>query len=137
MKNSLLHYGVLGMRWGVRKVTPIGPSSRKLTSKQLSGTGEVLNRSSNIAREGANINRSVSSLRATKRKEDVSSMSDEELRAKVNRMNLEQQYASLNSSQVSKGQSYAQSALEITGSVLAIGASAAAIMLAAKQLKGG
>ena len=64
-------------------------------------------------------------------------MSDEELRAKVNRMNLEQQYSSLNANQVSKGQSYAQSTLEITGSVLAIGASAAAILLAAKQLKGG
>lgn len=129
------------MRWGHRRggVTPIGPKKgfiKKASVSQLNGAREISSKSSDIAREGGNINRTISRMRAEKKREDIGTLSDDELRAKVNRMNLEQQYSNLSSNQISRGQEHARNALELTGSVLAVGASAAAILLAAKQLKG-
>jgi hypothetical protein len=64
-------------------------------------------------------------------------MSDEELKAVVKRMNMEQQYRDLKSKQTANGQTYVRETLEIAGSALAITSSAIGIALAIKQLKGG
>lgn len=137
--NELKHVGVLGMRWGRRSASSgggKGATKKKLTDKELDTARTVSSTSSGIAKEGVNISKSMSDIKNTKNKENLSKYTDSELKDRVSRMNLEQQYSSLNSSQTTKGQSYAKSALEITGSVLAIGSSAIAIALAMKQLKG-
>ena len=143
-KDELTHYGVKGMRWGIRRSARYGPPEnnkrykiKNAKSSQLNSVRNMSTHSSNITKEGVNINKSIGDIKSTRRKEDLSLLSDDDLKAKINRMNLEQQYVNLNSGQISKGQSYARSTLEIAGSVLAIGSSAVGIALAVKELKGG
>lgn len=124
-KNTLKHYGILGMKWGVRR-----------TEQQLQRDRDITNQSKNIAEEGRKLNKTVSNIRNTSKQTDLSSMSDAELREKVNRMNMEQQYAQLSSNQIKKGHVYADSILAVAGSTLAITSSALAIALSIKQLKG-
>ena len=127
MNNSveMYHYGIKGMRWGVRR------KNKHLNIGALkSGTDSA----NNIVREGRTLNKSVRGIRS--RKTDLSKMTDDELRAKVNRMNLEQQYDRLSSSETSRGRSYVDDTLSIAGSALAITSSALGIALAMKQLMG-
>ena len=122
--NSLQHYGVKGMKWGVRR-----------TPEQLSQTKSHIDTVSGMVKEAKNINNSVSNLRSTIKKEDLSKMTDQELRDRVNRMNLEQQFSQLSSNKISKGESYVKNTLEIAGSVLAIGSSSIAIAAGIQKLR--
>ena len=138
-KSDLFHYGIPGMHWGRRSgrtTSTNAKSKKKMTEAQLNAAKNVSGTSSGVAREGVNIVNSVSNIKNTKHKEDLSKYTDSELKERVARLNLEQQYSNLHGSQTTKGQSYARSTLEITGSVLAIGSSAIGIALAMKQLKG-
>jgi len=63
-------------------------------------------------------------------------MTDQELRDRINRANLEKQYNDIfNSPEVSKGQAMADSILDYGGTALAVGSSALSIALAIQQLK--
>lgn len=86
-EDFLIHYGVSGMKWGVRK------------SKSSSKSRGSKKRSSRSYKKS--YNKTIKSRKKTKY-EDISTLSDQELRTRVNRMQLEQQYASL-----LKNQSYA------------------------------
>ena len=137
--NELYHVGVKGMRWGIRrgpKSESSGSKEHKVTADQLNKTKNVTDGSSKIAEEGGKITKAVGVIRATRKREDISQLTDAELKSKITRMNLEQQYSNLSSGQVSKGQAYAKSTFEIAGSALAIGSSAVGIAVAIKQLKG-
>ena len=123
--NALKHFGILGMKWGVRR-----------TEAQLTKTKGKIDSASNIVKEAKNINSAISGIKTTAKKKDLSSMTDQELRDKISRMNMEKQYSMLTSEQTSKGQAYLKNTLEVAGSALAIAGSAAAIALAIKQLKG-
>lgn len=82
MDEMLQHYGVKGMKWGVRR-TPeqLGHRTRKATSNEgQAGTS--------IKKKGA---------AAVKKKS--SPMSDDELQKRINRLNLEERYADLVSRQ--------------------------------------
>ena len=63
-------------------------------------------------------------------------MSDAELKQKVSRLNLEQQYANLSANNVSKGRVTMENTLSIAGGVLATASSVLGIALAVKQLTG-
>ena len=60
---------------------------------------------------------------------------DAELKAKVNRLNMEKQYSDLTSADRGRGSYYLGNMLDIVGSVTAIGASAVGIAVAIRQLK--
>lgn len=90
----LSHYGVKGMRWGKR-----------------SGGGTAV-----AERPASGDHKQVAKLRAKR----PSEMSNEELRALTNRMNLEQQYSRLNPSAAVKGRNYVAAAIGTAGMAVSI-----------------
>ena len=126
MENQLYHHGIKGMHWGVRR-----------TPEQLGNYRNSVNNAGNIVRETGNIKRTVDKHRGRAKGEKAKFMSDEELKAAVKRMNMEQQYYELSDKQISRGHSYLTSTLELAGSALAVTSSALSIMLAIQQLKKG
>lgn len=68
---------------------------------------------------------------------NLSWMSDDELRNRINRYNLEQQYKRIAVGDVATGRQKLQSTLEVAGSILAVGASAATIASIIHELKKG
>ena len=94
MDNELYHHGVKGMKWGVSK-TPVRSSSgatRKRKSNALS-----LFKKKKATRNVSSANSSPAQTKSIK------DMSDDELRKKVERVRLEQQYQQLDPKTVSRG----------------------------------
>lgn len=87
--NELYHYGVKGMKWGVRRyqnkngsLTPAGKKRRKSDDYH-------------------------SDYKRAHDKTSVKNMSDKELRERINRLQMEQQYKNLNKRQKSAGEKWA------------------------------
>ena len=95
--DELMHYGVPGMKWGVRR-TP-AQLGRKKTSSSKSLFGKKKPKPKTKAKT-----KSESSKEETApKKKSVKEMSDDELSAAIRRMQLEQTYASLSPQKVSTG----------------------------------
>lgn len=99
MKSSeLYHYGVLGMKWGRRRyqnkdgtLTPAGKKRYSDSSKD---------------------SKTDSSDQSSKpKKKSLSEMSDEEIRDKIKRLELEKRYSELQPKQVSEGKALAKKML--------------------------
>ena len=69
------------------------------------------------------------------RKMDVSQMSDQELRERVSRLNMEKQYKSLMTEDIDNGNKYVSNILGTVGDLVTIGASAASIAVAIYTLR--
>lgn len=154
---QLYHWGIKGMRWGVRRyqnkdgsLTDAGKkrleqeriksSNNKLsadpnkwTKDDMEKTIRLLDSSSSAL---GNLKRAASS-KNQKSRMDLSTMSDQEMRSRINRELLERQYNDMFAPQkVSKGKDYALKSLEVAGTVLTLGSSALGIALAIKELRG-
>lgn len=137
--NELYHYGVPGMKWGTRRThvqvrtDTINRQTKKLANVSNLGksTSSAFNTASDLAGRASRSNKP-----SKKVKNELSKMSDNELRNRLNRINMEQQYASLNPSRMQRGASRASNALAAIGSLAAIGGSVASMAIAIKQLKG-
>ena len=170
MEYVLKHAGIKGMKWGVRRyqnkdgsLTPEGkkrydrdvrennakkkdnrinidgPDPKRWAKEDASRAKNVVDSSSNMVRELKNVERSTRTA-PKKQKMDLSNMTDQQLRDRINRANLEKQYNDLlaptEAPKVSKGRQVASDILETAGTVLAIGSSALGIALAIKELRG-
>lgn len=143
MDDFIKHHGVKGMRWGVRKDRYGQPTKKKRgydkTTANYGKTKDILNSSSSIAREGGKTIDAIDGMRersaSKKVRKGLASMTDAELKAKVNRLNMEKQYSDLTSADRGRGSYYLGNMLDIVGSVTAIGASAVGIAVAIRQLK--
>ena len=99
MDNELYHHGVKGMKWGVRK-TPVR-SSIGNPQKRKSNTLSLFKKKKTT--------RKVSSANSSPvQTKSIKDMSDDELRKKIERVRLEQQYQQLNPKTVSRGQRIAK-----------------------------
>ena len=95
--DELMHYGVPGMKWGVRR-TPAQLGRKKTSSsKPLFGKKKPKPKPKPKAKSES------SKEETAPKKKSVKEMSDDELNAAIRRMQLEQTYASLSPQKVSTG----------------------------------
>ena len=88
-QNELAHYGILGMKWGIRRTEAQLARARGKTKS-----------------DDADDNEKKTSSASSSKKKSVSEMSDDELRKAVNRLQLEKQYRDLSPKNVSAGQRF-------------------------------
>lgn len=96
IQNELYHYGVKGMKWGVRK-TPVRSPSKSKKSKSGLFNLKLRKPKTKIASSKKSTSESTKS---------ISEMSDDELRRAINRMQMEKQYKDLSPKQISKGKAF-------------------------------
>lgn len=99
--NELYHYGILGMKWGVRKSRGGG----------VSKTG----RRGRIIKERPPAHEDYKKAHS---KKSVREMSDAELRSRINRLDMERRYQELNPSTKNRGRKYVNSIIK-TGTTIA------------------
>ena len=165
----LSHHGIKGQKWGVRRyqnkdgtLTAQGqkrydrdiqenlskkkdnridtskPDPNRWAREDKERSKELVDTSANLVKQISNIEKETRP-KPTVKKMDLSKMSDKEMRDRINRELLEQQYNKLFSEQnpasISKGRKFAQNTLEIAGTTLGLASSALSIALAIQKLK--
>lgn len=112
--DELFHYGVKGMRWGVRKSTPTSGGTKK--SKKKSLIAKMSDKKKKATKEKAK-EEAKEEAQETEKKKSVKDMSDAELRAKISRLQLEKQYADLSkqTEPVSKGKKFVEGIMTKSG----------------------
>lgn len=90
--NSLYHFGIMGMKWGVRR--PRGADGRIVEGSRGS---EDHNKARDLKKKGAR------------------NLSNAELKSYVERMNLEKQYSNLNKKEISAGRKFVTDVLVTAG----------------------
>ena len=100
--NELMHYGVLGMKWGVRR-TPA-----QLGRKPTSSNKSLFEKKKSEPKPKAKTKSESPKEETAPKQKSVKEMSDEELNAAIRRMQLEQTYASLSPKKVSTGKAVAK-----------------------------
>ena len=168
--NELKHYGVLGMKWGVRRyqnkdgtltnkgkkrynrdikenlakkkdsrIDTSKPDPKRWVKEDTERKKRTVDTSSDLVKQMQNIEKETRP-KNTKQRMDLSKMSDKEMRDRINRELLENQYNNLFApelaSTISKGRQYAKTTLDVAGTALTLTGSSLAIALAIKELKG-
>lgn len=117
----LIHYGIPGMRWGKRKrgatVERQGDFAKKDLADLDSGAKKFsrgITKSRQEAfdkRDREKLERDVAKAEAKNKEPEHKSMSDKELRDKINRLQMEKQYTQLTAKEKAKGQKFAEDVL--------------------------
>ena len=97
MEDILVHHGILGMKWGIRRYQNKDGTLTSAGKKRYSNNDDIKDAPQKNTEEP--------------KKKSVKDMSDEELRREVNRMQLEQNYLKMTGQNIEKGKSAAEIAL--------------------------
>lgn len=113
--DELIHYGVKGMKWGVRRTAEqLGHTTKKTAKKAASAAKEAYSK-----RKERKQSEKAAKIR---KKKKVKDMTDEELREHISRMQLEKQYLELKKQtapQRSKGSKFVEQVLTKSGDNIA------------------
>ena len=101
-RGELVHYGILGMKWGVRRTEAQLARARGQTKSEKESSSGSKSNSGQATK--APVKKSSSS--STSKKKSISEMSDDELNHAVRRLQLEKQYRDLNPQKVSAGKKF-------------------------------
>lgn len=132
MENELTHWGIKGMRWGVRRYQnkdgTLTTAGKKRYAKEMAKLKEEERVAKNQQRTKAKLDkldekrREIEAIKSGKpvpkpaekqtHKIGIKDMSDEELRSVVTRLQLEQQYRQLRPEQVSAGKRFADKVMK-------------------------
>ena len=147
--NTLQHHGILGQKWGVRRyqnkdgsLTVAGKKRRDRYEKAADAAerdaddlrkhgyikeAEAVQRvadknrsKSKTADAGPNNREDHNKAHDKSKNKSVESMSDAELLARINRLQLEQQYAALSSKEVNAGKDYVNKIIKVSTTVEAL-----------------
>lgn len=120
-ESTLAHYGVLGMKWGVRRY--------QNKDGTLTAAGKKRAKSSDSSEPESDDYKKAHSSKSVK------SMSDAELRNRLNRLQMEQQYSKLSSSDVNKGKQFLDKAIKAGTTVATVTTTALTIYNNAGKIK--
>ena len=170
MENTIQHHGIKGMKWGVRRyqnrdgsltaegkkryerdiadniskkkenrIDTSSPDPKRWVKEDIERGQRLTKAGSNMIRELSNIEKETRP-RATKKRMDLSKMTDQEMRQRINRELIERQYndmfGEMEEPKISAGRKKVTEILKYAGEALGITGSALSIALAIKELKG-
>ena len=153
VESDVVHYGRLGMKWGEHIFTEknkgfIG-SSNKLSKvksepqKRDEGafsykTKKVVDSArTTIDNTRQTVDKFSNRKPSKKVRDEVRNMSDNELRQKINRMQMEEQYYRMSDSTKNRGVQKVSDILAVAGSVVGIASGVISTVVAIKQLSSG
>lgn len=106
----LAHHGVKGMKWGVRK-NRSNPTAVTLNSRP----GRKIKTSGGQNQPASRDAKAAARIRQRAKASSVDSLSNADLKALVNRMQLERQYSQLKSDRAGFGERFAKGVLQKVG----------------------
>lgn len=155
----LMHHGIKGQKWGIRRFqnpdgtrTDAGKKRERAASidkeklfaqtikggkdkPNISPAEKMAKEAGNIATNAGTISKTVQKAKVIKEGRESKTLSEKELRDRINRMNLEKQYETLKEEDYNRGHITADDILNTVGSVVQIGGSVASMIAIAMVLK--
>lgn len=101
--NTLTHYGVLGMKWGVRRSEAQLARGRKSKKEDVDPHDDY---------------------KKAHDKTNVKTMSDKELRDRLNRLNMEKNYKQLTDADTNKGKAFIDKTIKTATTIAAVSSTA-------------
>lgn len=115
MGDYLIHYGVPGMKWGVRKSSYSSSSSTNRSSKKNSFLKRISNKKISKTK------RSKTPVKtAAKKKVKIKDLSDADLQKKINRLQMEKRYRDLKNDAISPGKKLVGDILMTSGKAVGV-----------------